>query len=332
MEKFGLTWEALRAGLFTHGIRIVLILVASFVAYRVVKFIVRRVEKSVEDDDPNSKSEVEKRAETLSRIVRQVSLVLIFLVAGMLIMKELGFEIGPIIAGAGIAGLAIGFGAQNLVRDLITGFFILFENQLRVGDVVEIAGKGGLVEAINLRTTVLRDLEGNVHVIPNGAIETVTNRTMEWSRIVLDVGVAYKENVDRVMEVLAEIGKGMEEDPQFGPMILEPLSILGVNDFGASSVDIRVMFKTKPLMQWAVGRQFRRRIKNRFDELGIEIPFPHVTLYVGEGKQGILRHLAPPGGKTEDAGPARDHTDAGPQVGSGDRAVDGDGDGDEEGR
>ena len=288
-DKMNLDWETMRYALLTHGLRILMILVASFVAYRVVKFIADRMRKAVEDDDPTSLSEVEKRAETLTRIVKQVSLVIIGLVAGMLLMKEMGFEIGPIIAGAGIAGLAIGFGAQNLVRDLITGFFLLFENQMRVGDVVEIAGKSGLVEQINLRTTVLRDQEGNVHIIPNGAIEAVTNRTMEWSRIVLDVGVAYKENVDRVMEVLTEIGKGMEDDPEWGPRILEPLGVLGVNAFGASSVDIRVMFKTTPLQQWAVGRELRRRIKNRFDELGIEIPFPHVTLYLGEGPQGVLR-------------------------------------------
>ena len=319
MDKIALDWNTIRGLLLTHGLRILLIFIASFVAYRVVKFIVRRVERSVEDDDPDTKSEVEKRAETLGRIVNQVSMVVIALTAGMLLMKELGFEIGPIIAGAGIAGLAIGFGAQNLVRDLITGFFILFENQFRVGDVVEVAGKGGLVEAINLRTTVLRDLEGNVHVIPNGAIETVTNRTREWSRIMLDVGVAYKESVDRVMEVLAEIGKTMEEDPEFGPKIMEPLSILGVNEFADSAVNVRVVFKTRPLMQWAVGREFRRRIKNRFDEEGIEIPFPHRTIYIGEGVQGTLPHrteAAPPdperGGR-----PGRDLTDTGPQMGPG---------------
>ncbi len=295
MKDFtGLTWDSIRPVLFTQGVRILIILLASLIAYRVVKMLVDHMRKKVEDDDPDTMSEVEKRAETLGRIFKQVSLVIIGLVAGMLIMKELGFEIGPMIAGAGIAGLAIGFGAQNLVRDIITGFFLLLENQMRVGDVVEIAGKSGLVEQINLRTTVLRDLEGRVHTIPNGVIETVTNRTVGWSRIVIDVGVAYKENVDRVMEVLTEVGKSMEEDPAWKAKILEPLGVLGVDSFGSSSVDIRIMFKTVPLQQWTVGRELRRRIKNRFDELGIEIPFPHVTLYVGEGKQGVLRQQSQP--------------------------------------
>jgi small conductance mechanosensitive channel len=146
------------------------------------------------------------------------------------------------------------------------------------------------VEALNLRTTVLRDLEGNVHVIPNGSIDTVTNMTLEWSRALMDVGVAYKENVDHVMDTLREIGETMEKDPEWQHRILEPMEILGVNEFADSSVNIRIMIKTKPLMQWAVGRELRRRIKNRFDELGIEIPFPHVTLYAGEGAQGVLRH------------------------------------------
>jgi small conductance mechanosensitive channel len=304
MLKFleNIDWQAWGQVALTRGLRVGLVLVLAFIAYRVVVIIVSRVQKAVEDDDPTSQSEVEKRAETLSRIVRQVSLIVLALVAGMLIMKEFGFEIGPLLAGAGIAGLAVGFGAQNLVRDLITGFFLLFENQIRVGDVVQVAGKAGLVEALNLRTTVLRDLEGNVHVIPNGSIETVTNMTLEWSRALLDVGVAYKENVDRVMEALGEIGASMEKDSAWQGKILEPLEILGVNEFADSSVNIRILFKTRPRSQWEVGRELRRRIKNRFDELGIEIPFPHVTLYAGEGAQGMFRHRL---------------MEAGPEAGSG---------------
>ena len=291
-EMLAAQWETLRGVVVAHGIRILIILVACVVIYRLILLIVGRIRKAVEDDDPDSQSEVEKRAETLGRIIQQVSSVLLAAVAGMLIMNELGFEIGPLIAGAGIAGLAVGFGAPNLVRDVITGFFILLENQIRVGDVVEIAGKSGLVEEMNLRTTVLRDLEGSVHVIPNGSVDTVTNRTREWSRALLDVGVAYKENVDEVMQVLEEIGKTIEEDSEYRRHILEPLTILGVNDFADSAVMIRIMFKTRPLKQWEIGRELRRRIKNRFDELGIEIPFPHVTLYAGEGAQGVFRTRA----------------------------------------
>jgi small-conductance mechanosensitive channel len=285
-------WESIRAVLITRGIRILSILLAAWVAYRLVKIIVARVQKSVEDDDPTTRSEVEKRADTLGRIVNQVSLVVILLGTLLGLLHELGFDVAPLIAGAGIAGLAVGFGAQHLVRDLITGFFILLENQFRVGDVVDIGGKAGLVEAINLRTTVLRDIEGKVHIIPNGSIDVVTNMTREWSRVVLDVGVAYKESVDRVMQVLEEIGKALEDDPDWNAKIVEPLTIPGVNALGDSSVDIRVMLKVRPAAQWDVGRELRRRIKNRFDELGIEIPFPHMTLYVGEGAQGTVFHRA----------------------------------------
>ncbi|MGB2696402.1 MAG: mechanosensitive ion channel family protein, partial [Candidatus Zixiibacteriota bacterium] len=197
---------------------------------------------------------------------------------------ELGLDIGPILAGAGILGLAVGFGAQTLVKDVISGFFILMEDQYRVGDVVEVAGIGGLVEQMSLRVTILRDLEGKVHYIPNGSISTATNMTKEWSRAVLDIGVAYKEDPDVVMNVLREVGDEMKKDPAYSSVILEPLQILGVSDFADSAVVIKVMFKTLPLKQWDVGREFRRRVKKTFDAKGIEIPFPHVTLYMGEAK------------------------------------------------
>jgi len=291
MKQFlSANWETVRGLLMTHGVRILIILIAAFVAYRVMKLVVRKFRESVEDDDPTTRSELEKRAETLSRIIQQVSVVAIFLVSGMLLMKELGFDIGPLIAGAGIVGLAVGFGAQNLVRDIITGFFLLLENQIRVGDVVEISGKSGLVEQLNLRTTVLRGIDGNVHVVPNGEITTVTNMTREWSRALLDIGVAYKESVDRVIQTLKEIGSEFGKDPKWKPFLIDSLEIPGVNEFGDSAVVVRIMQKTIPLKQWEVARELRRRIKNRFDELGIEIPFPHVTLYVGEGAQGTFLH------------------------------------------
>jgi small conductance mechanosensitive channel len=193
----------------------------------------------------------------------------------------------PILTGAGIVGLAVGFGAQTLVKDLIAGFFLTFENQVRVGDVAQINGTGGLVEAINLRTIVLRDLEGTVHVFPNGSIERLANRTKDFSFIVLDVGVAYKENVDAVFEVLREIGAELAADARHGASILEPLEILGVDAFGDSQVTIKIRVKTLPLKQWEVGREMRRRIKNTFDARGIEIPFPHLSLYVGEKTRAL---------------------------------------------
>jgi small-conductance mechanosensitive channel len=270
--------------LATHGLRILVIAIGAFVAIKLIGFLTWRIEKAVEDDDPTTQSEREKRAATLGKIMRHTWTVLISVIAIMMVLKQVGIDIGPILAGVGIAGLAIGFGAQNLVKDVINGFFILLENNFRVGDVVKIGDVAGLVESMSLRVTVLRDLEGKVHVVPNGHIDVVTNMTKEWSRVVLDVGVAYKENVDHVMEVLVETGKDLYEDPAFRPLIMEPLEILGVDNFGDSSVDIKVMMKTLPLKQWAVGRELRRRIKKTFDEKGIEIPFPHRTLYMGEGE------------------------------------------------
>jgi small conductance mechanosensitive channel len=202
-----------------------------------------------------------------------------------MVLTEFGMNITPIITGAGIAGLAVGFGAQNLVRDIISGFFLILEDQIRVGDVAVINGTSGLVEAIRLRTIVLRDLQGVVHVFPNGEVKQVSNMTKEWSRYVIDVGVAYKENVDRVIEVLKEIGHELRLDPNFAPLILEPLQVLGVDDFAESQVTIKIMIKTLPLKQWEVGRELRRRIKNTFDQKGIEIPFPHLSVYFGEASK-----------------------------------------------
>ncbi len=275
--------------LATHGLRMAVIVVLALVSTKIVSFITARIEKAVEDEDPTTLSEREKRAATLGRIIRHTWFVMVLVIALLMILNEAGIEIGPMLAGLGIAGLAIGFGAQTLVKDVINGFFILLENNFRVGDVVKIGDVAGLVDSMSLRVTILRDLEGKVHVIPNGSIEVVTNMTKEWSRVVLDVGVAYKEDVDEVMDVLKEIGQALYEDPAFRPLIISPLEILGVDNFGDSSVDIKVMMTTRPLKQWMVARELRRRIKNTFDEKGIEIPFPHRTLYMGEAENtGVL--------------------------------------------
>ncbi|MFQ5875031.1 MAG: mechanosensitive ion channel family protein, partial [Dehalococcoidia bacterium] len=198
-----------------------------------------------------------------------------------MILGQLGLQIGPILAGVGIIGLAVGFGAQSLVKDVINGFFLLLENRYRVGDVIRAAGVAGRVESITLRVTTLRDLEGRVHVIPNGQIETLTNFTKDWSRALLDIGVAYKEDVDEVMAVLREVSEELRQDEGFKEFIVEPLTILGVEAFGDSEVTIRMFFTTQPLKQWDVAREFRRRVKKAFDEQGIEIPFPHRTIYMG---------------------------------------------------
>lgn len=273
---------------FSSGLKIVLILIITFIAIKIIRAISSRATKLFlrKEDDV----EAQKRAKTLSSVIRNVLNVLIYIVAFLTILGHLGIEIGPLLAAAGIAGLAIGFAGQSLVKDIINGFFILLWDQIRVGDVVQIAGKGGLVEKINLKMTVLRDLGGNVHYIPNGAIDLVTNMTKEFSRYVFDIGVSYREDVDEVIEVIKEIDEEMRNDPEYKDDILEPIEILGLNEFADSAVIIRARTTTKPIKQWSIGREFNRRLKKRFDEKNIEIPFPHITLYMGEDKQG----MAPP--------------------------------------
>ena len=230
--------------------------------------------------------EFRKRAQTLRSTVHFVLTIGIVIVAVIMALRELGVDIAPILAAAGILGLAVGFGAQSLVKDLLSGFFILMDNQIRVGDVVEINGKGGLVEDINLRITVLRDLAGNVHYVPNGTIDVVTNMTMGYSRYVFDVGVAYREDVEEVIEIMKQVDEELRADPAFAEDITEPLEVLGLDQFADSAVIIKARTTTKPIKQWRVGREFNLRLKKAFDERGIEIPFPHLTVYPGEDKQG----------------------------------------------
>ncbi|MFQ5896307.1 MAG: mechanosensitive ion channel family protein, partial [Nitrospinota bacterium] len=211
-------------------------------------------------------------------------------VAAIMVLEQLGVRTTPILAGVGILGLAVGFGAQSLVKDIITGMFIVLEDSISVGDVVVLKGTGGLVEGVNLRTVRLRDLAGNVHVIPNSSIDMVTNMTKEYSRYVLDIGVAYREDVDEVTEVIREVGASLQADPTYGPDMLAPIEILGLDKFADSAVIIKARLTTKPIKQWGTMREFNRRLKKAFDARGIEIPFPHQTLYWGEPKEG----MAPP--------------------------------------
>jgi len=262
----------------TRLVTIIGIIAGAYVLIRILNLAVIQMEHLVEGSDPSTMSEAEKRAKTLGKIINSAGFVLIVGVAVMMILSEFNINIMPIITGAGIAGLAVGFGAQNLVRDVISGFFLILEDQIRVGDVAKINGTGGTVEAIKLRTTILRDVFGTVHIFPNGEIKAVANMTKEFSYYVIDLGVAYKENVDAVMETLSAIGNELLEDPNFSLYILNPLEILGVDDFGESQVTIKIRIKTKPLKQWAVGRELRRRIKNTFDAKGIEIPFHQIKV------------------------------------------------------
>jgi small conductance mechanosensitive channel len=270
--------------LSASGLRILLIIVLAVVALKVARLLSRRILAPLIRDE--LEEEAQKRAETLNSLIRYIFPVLIVAVAVMMILDEFGVQIGPVLAAAGIVGLAVGFGAQHLVQDIISGFFILMDDSIRVGDVVNIAGKGGLVERVNLRVTVLRDLAGNVHYVRNGQIDVVTNMTKEYSHYVFDIGVAYREDVDQVIEVIKQIDEELRADTEFADDILAPIEVFGLDQFADSAVVVKARTKTKPIKQWRIGREFNRRLKAKFDELGIEIPFPHVTLYMGEDKQG----------------------------------------------
>jgi len=265
-------------------IRIGIILVISWIMLSLSQRLIPMLRKQLQKrtDEP----EQLKRLETLGRVLRYIAAVLITLIAGMLVLAELGVSIAPILASAGVIGIAVGFGAQSLIKDYFNGFFLLLEDQVRQGDVVEVAGKGGLVEEVTLRYIRLRDYEGNVHFIPNSIIATVTNRSRSFAYAVINIGIAYRENVEEVFEVMREVAAGMRQDETLGPMILEDIDIAGVDAWADSAVVIRCRFKVQALQQWTVRRAFLLRMKKEFDRRGIEIPFPHLTLYPGQAKDG----------------------------------------------
>lgn len=226
-----------------------------------------------------------KRAETLGQVFSNTAAVVILLITGMLILGEVGISIAPILAAAGVVGVAVGFGAQSLIKDYFTGFFLLIEDQIRHGEVVEVGGKKGKVEEVTLRHVKLRDFEGSVHFIPNSTITTVTNKSRDFSYAVMDLSVAYRENIDAVYVVMRKVGADMRSDPEFKNAIIEDLEIAGIENLADSAVIIRCRFKVLPLEQWDVKREFFYRIKNAFDAAAIEIPYPHLTLYAGQAKQ-----------------------------------------------
>ena len=229
--------------------------------------------------------EAGRKLKTLAPLVQTVIRVMAIFIAALVILEQLGVDTGPVLAGVGIFGLAVGFASQSLIKDVINGLFILFEDSLSVGDVVTLRGIGGQVEKFTLRAVTLRDLSGNVHVIPNSSFDMVTNFTKDYSRYLLDVGVAYREDVDTVISTLREIDEEMRHDPEYGRDMLGSLEVLGVDRFEDSAVIIRARLTTRPIQQWRVGREFNRRMKKVFDERGIEIPFPHRTLYWGVPKE-----------------------------------------------
>lgn len=289
-----INWQDLIFG----TLRILLMLTLAWLLSLAARIGLRRFERRLTEEGRHQgdvASEASKRAETLVRLLRQGVAIMIWVVALLVILNELGISVGPILASAGVAGLAVGFGAQNLVRDVISGFFLILEDQLRVGDVAVVNGTGGLVEAINFRTLVLRDLSGVVHVFPNGSVTTLSNVTKEWSAYVFDIRVAYKEDTDRVIGVMREVADELQRDEHFGHMILGDIEIFGVDRFADSAVVIKGRIRTQPIRQWDVGREFLRRIKLAFARTGIEIPFPQRALHLGTESTPLPAGLIPSG-------------------------------------
>mgnify|MGYP000315439935 CR=1 FL=1 len=280
-------FEQLPAQLFhwlmTKGLVILVIIVVMYVGFLILQRLIKRLQSYIEKTFPDQ-GQVQ-RVQTLTNVFGDFVWVLMAGIGLMTILSQLGIDLAPFLVAAGVGGIAIGFGAQSLVKDVISGFFLLLEDQIRVGDVVMIADVSGLVEDVGLRTIVLRDDAGNVHIVPNGTINTVTNKTKGFSRYVFHVGVAYREDVDDVMQLLQDIGATLQQDPLFSPDIVQPFEMLGVDQFADSAVVIKCRITTKPRRQWTIGREMNRRIKKTFDERGIEMPFPHRTLYWGDQQQ-----------------------------------------------
>lgn len=281
MKEHFLKWiEYLVPWLLSHGIKIVFIIIGAFILNKVLhKVIDKAIRIAIRSDGFTSKEAEEKRENTLINIFTVTLKTLLFLIAAIMVLGEFGVEIGPILAAAGIVGLAFGFGGQYLIRDVITGLFIIMENQYRIGDVININGIGGLVEAITLRKTTLRDMDGTVHHIPHGEIKTVSNLTKDFSRVNMDIGVAYHTDLEHVIKVVNEVGLELAQDPYYKDLITQPIQFVRVNDFADSAIMIKVLGETKVLKQWEVAGEYRKRIKIAFDREGIEIPFPQRVIH-----------------------------------------------------
>ncbi len=281
--------EDIKAWLLEHGIVILVYIIIAYVISRIVKLVIPRFVigfvKS-RGKGRHSKLWFENRAKTLSGMLTGIIGIIIAMVALFMILPEFNVNIAPLLAGAGVAGIAIGFGAQSLIKDFVSGMFILLEDQFNKGDVVKIAGIAGMVEEVNLRRTVLRDLDGIVHSIPNGQITTASNYTRDWARVNLDISVGYNEDMEHVFAVINKVGKEMAADDYFKELIKTPPQVLRVQNFGDSGIDVRILGDVWPMKQWEVTGELRKRLKKAFDDEGIEIPWPHVKLYFGESQQG----------------------------------------------
>lgn len=280
-----ITPESVQEWLLEHGIPILLIIVISSLLYRVISLALPKIVERylrMRAKSRHSKLWYENRTQTLSAVITTTSGGAIVVIALFMLLGELNINIAPLLAGAGVLGVAIGFGAQSLIKDFLSGLFIFLEDHYNKGDVVEVAGRVGTVEELNLRRTVLRDLDGIVHSIPNGEITTSSNYTRDWSRVKLDVPVGYGEDLDRVFEILNRVGRELAADKVFGPKIKTPPQVLRVQNFGNSAIEIRMLGDVKPIEQWTVTGELRKRVKKAFDEEGVEIPWPHVKLYLGK--------------------------------------------------
>jgi len=275
-------WTVVTDWLLQHGTRILLILVVGvalwFTLKKLLPTLLHRTTARIKGE---SKGEVKKRTDTLLAVFLGVGKVLIIIVVVFMVLSELDVNITPILAGFGIAGIAVGFGAQYLIRDLIAGVFIILENQYRVGDWARIADIDGMVEAINLRKTVLRDFNGTVHHVPNGEIKVASNFTRTFARVNLDISVAYDTDLDHAISVINRVGQEMAADKNWAEVITSAPQALGVNNLGDSGIDIKILGNTKPMQQWAVMRELRLRLKKAFDAENIEIPWPHTKVYFG---------------------------------------------------
>lgn len=268
--------------MLVNSLEIGLIIILGVIALKLVRVITKKIVAFIFKS--NNSFEEEKKIKTFRQIIKSVFDIFIIIICSLMIIEKLGINIAPILAAAGVVGLAIGFGSQRLVEDIITGITLLVTDQIRVGDVVKIGEYAGFVESIDLKMVVLRDLSGNVHFIRNGKIDIVTNMTKDFSYYVMDIGIAYKENVESVIQIIKQVDEELRQDENIAENILEPVEVLGLDKFDDSAVIIKARIKTKPIKQWEVGRAFNLRLKNKFDELGIEIPFPHRTLYFGNSE------------------------------------------------
>ena len=268
------------------------IVLITMVALRLLGMAVRGVARVALQRDKEPTREVAQKAKTLSHVVETTGRVVIFVVAGLSLLSLVWRDLTPLLASAGVATVVIGFGAQNLIKDWLAGFFILLENQYSVDDVIKVGEHSGVVEKLELRRTVLRTLDGSVVIIPNGDVRAVTNLTKEWSRVVMDVAISYDEDVDRTLEALRQVGEELAADPEVGMLVLEPPEVLGVEALGQYSVTLRMLVKTLPAKQWAVARALRARLKKMFEREGIQIPYPRqITISHGHpsmaGEEGL---------------------------------------------